>query len=720
MKSFMKKVIFFLFIIPCSLFADEGMWLPYLLKQMNEADMKKNGCKLSAEDIYSVNKSSLKDAIVQFGGGCTGEIISDKGLLLTNHHCGYSQVASHSSVQKDYLTNGFWAMNQSEELTNPGLTATFIIRIEDVTKQILEGIPSGANSSVTDSIMAVNKKRIEKNAVQGTHFESFIRPFYYGNMYILFVTEVFKDVRLVGAPPSFIGKFGGDTDNWAWPRHTGDFSIFRIYAGKDNKPAEYSPENIPYVPRKSLSISLKGVKENDFTMVYGFPGRTQEYLFSDAVKMTMNESDPVKVALREKRLGIMQQFMKADDATRIAFAANYASIANYWKKWMGEMNGLRKSDAVKIKMEYQKKLLTLTEKDPIKQDEFKRLFSEFEKAYTEFSYLGKQIDYYSECLMGIYTLSYAGTFEKIVSQIKSYKSGKGPEPKAELEKTKNEAVKYHKSFNFQMDKALFVSMIEMYATGMAKNERVPFLDSLLTIHKTSEALANSIYGNSAFVNAEKLQNLISNMGDNPVLMEADPMYSLASSILTYYGKNVRPAYLTLDSKILALNKQYMRLMMEVDSKRRFYPDANSTLRLAYGKVKPYKPRDGVQYNWFTTLDGMMEKENPLNDEFIIFPKLKELYQKKEYGKYADVDGKIHISFIASNHTTGGNSGSPVLNANGELIGTNYDRVWEGTMSDIMFNPDICRNIVLDVRYTLFVIDKYAGAGYLLNEMKIVQ
>ncbi|HWY36928.1 MAG TPA: S46 family peptidase, partial [Bacteroidia bacterium] len=425
-------------------FADEGMWLPFLLKQLNESDMKKNGCKLSAKDIYDVNNASLKDAIVQFGGGCTAEIISDKGLLLTNHHCGYSAIATHSTVDKDYLTNGFWAMNQAEELSNAGLTAMIIQRIEDVTIPVNAGVQAGFTDKQIDSVQQKNIKQLTQDVIKGTKNEAFVRPFFYGNQYILFVTLTYKDVRLVGAPPSFIGKFGGDTDNWVWPRHTGDFSVFRIYANKNNEPAEYSADNVPYKPKRSLTISMKGVNEGDFTMVFGFPGRTQEYLFSDAVDIIMNQSDPDRVSLREKRLGIMNRFMKANDTTRIAYAANYASVANYWKKWMGEMQGLKKFDAVNKKIAFEKKFIELLSAEPAEKEKFNKIFNDFHALYAENKVYQKQIDYFSECLLGVNAMVMARTAEKVLTGAKKMSLENGQK---ELIKYSADVEKFFKNYN---------------------------------------------------------------------------------------------------------------------------------------------------------------------------------------------------------------------------------------------------------------------------------
>lgn len=719
--KFAGIVISFSVLLSSIIRADEGMWLPYLLKQMNEADMKKNGLKIPAEEIYSINKSSLKDAVVHFGGGCTAELISDKGLLLTNHHCGYGQIAAHSTVEKDYLTNGFWAMNQGEELACPGLTATIIIRMEDVTSKITEGIKLEMTEREKDSIKLINITKVEKEGRNGTHYESFVRPFFYGNQYILFITETFRDVRMVGAPPSFIGKFGGDTDNWVWPRHTGDFSVFRIYAGKDNKPADYSAENIPYVPKRSFKINIRGVKEGDFTMVYGFPGRTQEYLHSSAIDMIMNDQDPTRVNLREKRLAVMAEFMKADNATRIAYASQYASIANYWKKWKGEMLGLKKSNALQKKQEFEKTFLELVSTDPIKKEQFSKLFDEFQKSYEEFRVLSRQADYLNECIMAMGIFNMAKNFELLLNaQAKAKSTGKQDEYKKELQRNQNYVNNYSRNISIPLDEKLFSVMMDMYKKGVEKNLRVPALDSLINTCGDMAACAKKLYDASLFSKPEILKEILSNPDTKLSAIENDQVLRLYKKIMAYYNANVIPAYSMLDKKITANYRLYMQGLTEVYKNKKFYPDANSTLRITYGKVKGFTPRDGMIYNYYTTLDGMIEKEDPNDEDFIVFPRMKELYAKKDYGQYADKNGKLPISFLASNHTTGGNSGSPVLNAKGELIGTNYDRVWEGTMSDIMYNPDICRNITLDIRFTLFVIDKYAGAGYLLNEMKIIK
>lgn len=699
--------------------ADEGMWLPQLLNAMNIKDMKKNGLKLTAEQIYSVNKSSLKDAIVQFGGGCTAEIVSSQGLILTNHHCGYSSIAYHSTVEKDYLTNGFWAMNKSEEVYTPNLTATIIQRIEDVTAKVMKGITATMTETKKDSITKANIKQLEKDAVAGTHYDSFIRPFFYGNEYYLFVVETFKDVRMVGAPPSDIGKFGGETDNWMWPRHNADFSVFRIYAGKDNKPAEYSKDNVPYTPKNVIPISLKGYKEGDFTMVYGFPGRTQEYLSSFAVDMIMNESDPLKVSLREKRLNIMNADMLQSDAVRIAYASKYASIANYYKKWMGEMNGLKNYNAVTKKQLFEKQFTDAINADPAKKEKYGNMFPQMQKIYAEYRVLNKQVDYYSECLMAIDAFVYARSYTNLITELR--KKQKGVTNTYETTLSEFKKLAFFKGYNKTTDIKICEAMLTEYIKGVPSNNRPYVLDSFIVANNNdAKKITNFLFNNTNFVDKDKAETMLNDFEKYTNLYERDPVYYITSAIVKYYSVSVFPQFQYDEREINELQKLYIQGQQEIFKDKKFYPDANSTLRVAYGKVNHYNPKDGVEYNYFTTLDGIMEKEIPGDEEFNVPPKLKELYTKKDYGQYADKDGKLHVAFTASNHTTGGNSGSPVFNAKGELIGTNFDRNWEGTMSDIMYNPNQCRNITLDVRYTLFVIDKFAGAGYLLNEMKLVK
>lgn len=715
----MKKILVGLMFVSLLAKADEGMWMPQLIEALNFKDMKKNGFKLTAQQLYSINKASMKDAVAIFGGGCTGEMISDKGLILTNHHCGFGSIASLSTVDKDYLKNGYWAKNANDELYCKGLTVTFIKRIDDVTKEVLAVLKPSYSEIQKDSAIKATIAVLEKKASENTHYVSFIRPFYYGNEYYLFVTEVFKDVRLVGTPPENIGKFGGETDNWVWPRHNPDFSMFRIYASKDNKPADYNADNVPYKPAYSFPISLKGYEKGDFTMVYGFPGRTQEYLTSYAVELLINDQDPRRVSLRDKRLAIYEKDMKLNDTIRLMYANRYAGIANAYKKWSGEMLGLTHYDAVSKKKNLEKLFLEQFNSDPVKKEKYNQLFANFKKVYEEYKPLSKQVDYYSECLMGIDALRYINNYPPLFSELKKKQLGK--ENKFEQVLADVKKTLPFKNYNKATDKKLCIAMLAEYAANIEKENRPVYLDSLLVAYNNNvEKLTEFLYNNSSFVDDSKALAMVNDFEKNAALYERDPFYKLAASINSYYQKGVFPQYNYDELQILEMQKEYMQALKETIKTKKFYPDANGTMRIAYGKVDNYKPKDGVTYLHYTTIDGMIEKNNTGNPDYDLMPRLKELYDKKDFGQYVDKEGKLRVSFIASNHTTGGNSGSPVLNGKGELIGTNYDRNWEGTMSDVMYDVNMCRNIVLDVRFTLWIIDKYAGAGYLLSEMKLIK
>ena len=714
----MKKHILIL-IITSSIIAkaDEGIWMPQLIDALNFKDMKKNGFKLSAQQIYSINKASMKDAVAIFGGGCTAEVISNKGLILTNHHCGFSSIAAISSIEKDYLKNGYFAMNEKEEIYCKGLNVTFIKSIEDVTTKVNKNIKSNFSEKQKDSTIQINCKLLEEKAESGNQYEAFIRPFFYGNEYYLFITEVFKDIRLVGAPPESIGKFGGETDNWVWPRHNADFSMFRIYSNKDNKPAEYSADNLPYKPLYSFPISLKGAENGDFTMVYGFPGKTQEYLTSYAVDLLMNQQDPIRVKLRETRLNIMEVDMKKNDTIRLMYTNRYAGVANGYKKWTGEMIGLKKSDASNKKKAFESKFLNLILNDPNKKEKYTNLLKQFEKIYSDYAPLSKQYDYFSECLWGIDGFRMANSFTNVFNELKKKQAGKENKFNSLLNDIK--PILPFKNFNKETDKKLCVALLNIFIKDIEPTLRPLYLDSLINVYKGNiTELCDFLYNNSSFVDNSKAALMFQDFEKKSILYEHDPIYLLASSIFQHYQKTIIPQINYYDRQINELQKEYMQGLKETIKDKTFYPDANGTLRVAYGKVSDYEGKDGVKFLHYTTIDGLIEKNKTGKEDFYVKERLIELYNKKDFGQYADKSGKLRTAFIGSNHTTGGNSGSPVLNAKGELIGTNFDRNWEGTMSDIMYNKDFCRNISLDIRFTLWVLDKYAGAGYLLNEMKL--
>ena len=714
----MKKHILIL-IITSSIIAkaDEGIWMPQLIDALNFKDMKKNGFKLSAQQIYSINKASMKDAVAIFGGGCTAEVISNKGLILTNHHCGFSSIAAISSIEKDYLKNGYFAMNEKEEIYCKGLNVTFIKGIEDVTIKVNKNIKSNFSEKQKDSTIQINCKLLEEKAESGNHYEAFIRPFFYGNEYYLFITEVFKDIRLVGTPPESIGKFGGETDNWVWPRHNADFSMFRIYSNKDNKPAEYSADNLPYKPLYSFPISLKGAENGDFTMVYGFPGKTQEYLTSYAVDLLMNQQDPIRVKLRETRLNIMEVDMKKNDTIRLMYTNRYAGVANGYKKWTGEMIGLKKSDASNKKKAFESKFLNLILNDPNKKEKYTNLLKQFEKIYSDYAPLSKQYDYFSECLWGIDGFRMANSFTNVFNELKKKQAGKENKFNSLLNDIK--PILPFKNFNKETDKKLCIALLNIFIKDIEPTLRPLYLDSLINVYKGNiTELCDFLYNNSSFVDNSKAALMFQDFEKKSILYEHDPIYLLASSIFQHYQKTIIPQINYYDRQINELQKEYMQGLKETIKDKIFYPDANGTLRVAYGKVSDYEGKDGVKFLHYTTIDGLIEKNKTGKEDFYVKERLIELYNKKDFGQYADKSGKLRTAFIGSNHTTGGNSGSPVLNAKGELIGTNFDRNWEGTMSDIMYNKDFCRNISLDIRFTLWVLDKYAGAGYLLNEMKL--
>ncbi len=706
------RLLLILFVLPT--FAQQGgMWIPSLLKGMNETEMKNLGMKITAEDIYSVNKSSLKDAVPHFDGGCTAEVISPKGLILTNHHCGYDNIQSHSTVEHDYLTNGFWAYKMDEELPNKDLFVTFIVRIEDITSKVIENTTSLTSESERQKKIQENISNLSKTLPKEAWQENSIKTFYDGNQYVLFVTETFRDVRLVGAPPSSIGKFGSDTDNWVWPRHTGDFSLFRIYADKNNRPAEYSKDNIPYTPKHFFPISIKGIEENDFTMVMGYPGRTQEYLPSFAVEQIMNELNPAKIEIRDAALKVQDGFMRKNNAIKIQYASKYAGVANYWKKWIGETKGLKKSNAVGIKQKFEAQL---TEKinQAGKQAEYGNLLNEFKTNYENIKEYALARDYFTEVVQRNTEIL---SFGFRLYQLEQLYNNKGEQA---FNDKKNNAIStfegLYKDFNAQVDEKVFEQLINLYATKSPKQ----FLPSSLNNINAAE-LAADVFKNSKLTSYSGLKELLA--GDAKTILERlnqDKGYVLVKSIAAAYDKNVAPKFNEINLKNIALQRTYMKAIMELSPKSaRIFPDANSTLRVTYGKVKGYKPTDAVYYAPFTTLDGVMEKYVPGDYEFDVPKKLIDLHQTKDYGPYADKNGKMPVAFIATNHTTGGNSGSPALDAKGNLIGCNFDRVWEGTMSDIYYSPEICRNIMVDARYILFIIDKYAGAKNLINEMKII-
>ena len=688
-----------------------GMWIPSLLDGMNETEMKNLGMKMSASDIYDVNKSSLKDAVPHFNGGCTSEVISSQGLLLTNHHCGFGEIQSHSTVEHNYLQDGFWAMKMEDELPNNDLDVTFIIKIEDVTTQILSGVEILSTEAAKQKKIQENMASLNNTYPKDKFQEVKIRTFYEGNQYMLFLTETFKDVRLVGAPPSSIGKFGSDTDNWVWPRHTGDFSLFRIYADKNNRPAEYSKDNVPYTPKHFFPISLDGVSEDDFTLVFGYPGRTTEYLPAVAVEQIVKQSNPAKIEIRDRALKVTDAFMRKDKAIKIQYASKYASIANYWKKWIGETQGLTKSNAVQVKKD-QETAFQQKVKKAGKQAEYGNLLADFDKNYAEILPYSLSRDYFIEVVLRNTELLGLG-FK--LYQLEQVHTMRGDQAFTDRKNNLRDGLgEFYKDFNAQVDEKVFEQLIDLYLNKSPQQ----FIPESLK-NSNIPQLTASVYGTSKMTTYAGVKDLLT--GDTATILKNlnnDKGFQLVKTMAEAFFKNVSPQYDAINTEISALQRTYMKAQLELNKDARIFPDANSTLRVTYGKVKGYAPRDAVAYEPVTYLDGVMEKYIPGDYEFDVSDKLIDLYNRKDYGPYAE-NGKIPVNFIGTNHTTGGNSGSPAIDAHGNLIGLNFDRVWEGTMSDIYYDPAICRNIMVDMRYVLFIIDKYAGAKNLINEMKLV-
>lgn len=689
-----------------------GMWIP---TELNEKEMKAMGMKISAKQIFDPAKPSIKDAVVQFDGGCTAEIISPKGLLLTNHHCGYDNIQSHSTVENDLLADGFWAKNMGEELPNPGVTVDFVLDIKDVTGQIL-GNTTNLDAKQAEQVIKNNIDVVSKSFKTEPHQKVVIRPMYYGNKYYAYIIETFKDIRMVGAPPSSIGKFGSDTDNWVFPRHTGDFAMFRIYADKNNKPAEYSKDNVPYKPKHFLPVSIKDKKEGDFTFVFGFPGRTTEYLPSIAVEKIRTEIDPAMIDVRDVALKTLDEKMRTDQATKIKYASKFASVANYWKKWKGEVEGLTKSDAVGKKQRYEQSLMA-------KNPQVKTTLDEFNRLYTEQAPYALSRAYYSEVIRNAETLSLANNYFSFANAVEG-----GKMDAKTLENFKNRLAEIYKNYDPELDAKVTAKVLALYANRV-KPEFLPagfdqYKDVNRNLQTIEELSKNSVItGRGTLNGATAYSGLDKVFADPNALVQNlknDPLMKLFTSMReTYLGKT-DGKYAEYQKQIDVLQKIYMAQQMETDKDRTFYPDANSTLRVTYGEVKGSNPKDALYYGYQTHLAGVMEKYIPGDYEFDVPKKLIDLYNKKDYGIYKNSTGDVPVNFTATNHTTGGNSGSPALDANGNLIGLNFDRQWEGTMSDINFDPRFSRNIMVDTKYILFIVDKYADAKWLLNEMKIVK
>ncbi|MEW5845948.1 MAG: S46 family peptidase [Bacteroidota bacterium] len=714
-KRLTTLILGFLLLVSSAVKADEGMWLLPLLQKYNIQAMQQKGFKLTADDIYSLNQASIKDAVIIFGRGCTGEVVSDQGLVLTNHHCGYGAIQQHSTPEHDYLEDGFWAKSFEEEIPTPGLTATFLIRIEDVTEQVNAALKPEMSEADRDKAAMEMGRKIAKQATEGTHYTASVRSFFGGNQFFLLVYEVFNDVRLVGAPPSSIGKFGHDTDNWMWPRHTGDFSVFRIYAGKDNKPAEYSRENVPYKPKHFLPISLKGINNGDYTMIMGYPGSTQRYMTAVEVQERMNILNANRIYVRGIKQEIWLKDMQADKAVNIKYASKYAGSSNYWKNSIGMNKALKRLKVYDFKKQQEEEFTKWVLASPERQQKYGDALNLINEGVTGRKEYLHANQYINEALFsGAEIVGFASMTRSLADALKSNKT----EDISKITKSlKARAENFYKNYNTPTDQKTSKAMFRIFMENVPVNYQPDIFTTIRTKFKGDvDKFIDQMFAKTMFTDPAKFNAFI----DKPNLkaLEKDPVYIVATSI-SNKAEEISKLMAPFNEKLQRGQRLYIAGILEMNEGKAMYPDANFTMRLTYGEVKDYFPMDAVHYDYQTTLDGVMEKEDPDNWEFVVPEKLKELYKSKDYGRYGK-DGKMPVAFISTNDITGGNSGSPVMNGNGELIGIAFDGNWEAMSGDIVFENKLQRTISVDIRYVLFVIDKYAGATRLIDEMKIIE
>ena len=719
MKNLILSILI-LFISIQNVMADEGMWMPNLIKIINENDMQEMGLKLSADDIYNINNSSLKDAVVALnGGGCTAEMISSEGLMLTNHHCVDDIIQGHSSIENNYYENGFWAMSKSEELKNESLSATFLVSIEDVTNRFIDSLDISLSESERGKLISKISKQIVKEKTDSTTLSARVRSFYGGNEFYLITYVTYRDVRLVGAPPASIGKFGGDTDNWMWPRHTGDFSLLRVYMAPDGSPAEYSVDNIPYVPKHHLPIQLDGVENEDYTMIMGYPGRTNRFLTSYGVKEALEITYPEIIKIRTKKLEIMKKGMDSDKKTKLQYTAKYSRISNYWKYYIGQSKGLKRMRVYSKKLAIENSFENwVNNGDSVRAKKYSGVLTELEKAYEKNKKIAFNRTYLTEAIFqGPEILSFSYTMKNRINALP-----KDKEKRTEgLRKLKKLAKEFYKDYNPAIDQELLSAMLEMYYYNVPKSQHAPIfkkIENQLFGFKNLDFVffAKNLFKRSYFSNEEKCINFLKN--PSKYLAEKDPAYLVFSSIYDKYLSELYPGRKEVRDLMRRGNRLFIAGVREMDTLRNFYPDANSTMRVTYGKVRDYQAQEAVFYDYYTTLAGVIDKEDSTNNEFVVPDRLKELESTKDYGRYADQDSVLRVNFISNNDITGGNSGSPVINAWGEIVGTAFDGNWEAMSGDIAFEKDIQRTISVDIRYIMFIIDKYANAGYLIDEMTI--
>ncbi|MBO6515475.1 MAG: S46 family peptidase [Bacteroidia bacterium] len=694
--------------------ADEGMWLPHLIQGQTYDEMVRLGIKLTPEQIYDVNNSSLKDAIVRLGGGfCTGEMISAEGLMLTNHHCGFSAIQSLSSVDHDYLQDGFWAMKRSDELA-AGFSVSFLVKIVDVTDKVTEGLTESMSAqSRSEKIRGRYKDITKEYDDKDAYISSTVKSFYEGNKYYVFVYQTYPDVRLVGAPPQSLGKYGGDTDNWMWPRHTCDFSMFRIYAGKDNKPAEYSTDNVPYKPKHHLPVSMKGVEKDDYAMIFGYPGSTDRYLTSYGVKFATDVDQPSRVKVRRAKLDIYEKYMTQDQATRIAYAAKHAQVSNYWKYFIGQTKGLKRLNVYGKKKSEETAFNTWATADADRKKLYGDVINLYEKGFqTKHKYQLSQT-YINEAIFGIESIAYAAGFRGLAY------SESDEDIAAAAAALAMEAPGHFKDFRRAIDEEVCAEMLMHFYQDIPVDQQPADFVKMVTKSKGDfKKIAAKLFKKSIMADQEKVMAFLAK--PNVKKLEKDPIYNMMNTFLVNYLVNVRPAMAEANESLNKAKRLYVKGLMEMNPDHRYASDANSTMRVTYGKVLDYFPADAVHYSHFTTMDGVMEKYVPGDLEFDLPKRFIDLAEKREYGKYADKDGELHICFLSNNDITGGNSGSPVINGEGHLIGTAFDGNWEAMSGDIAFEDQLQRTISVDIRYTLWVIDVFAKAGHLVDEMTIIK
>lgn len=718
MKQLITRLLLTLFLAtPFLSHADEGMWLPMFVSRLNYTDMQKMGLKLTPEEIYSINNSSLKDAIVMLSGGsCTSELISSEGLLLTNHHCAYGAIQGNSSPEHDYLTDGFWAMSKDQELQAEGMTASLLVRMEDVTEKVLNELTEDMSESERDKVIAQVSDSLVNEAEEGTEYNATVKSFFEGNEFYLFVYITYEDVRLVGAPPSSIGKYGGDTDNWMWPRHTGDFSLLRIYTAPDGSPAGFAEENVPFKPQHHLPVSLEGVKANDFAMIMGYPGSTDRYLTSTGVRMAVELDQPARIQIRGKKLDIYKKYMNQSDDIRIKYASKYARVSNYWKYFIGQTTQVKKNRVIEKKEKIENDFQMWADKGS--NENYKMALKWINEGYEGIEPYQLSSTYLGEALFGSEIMLFAYR----LSGLQGALSAEEPDPEkieGQVQNARGMGAKHFKDYEEVIDREVTAAMFEMYHSAIPQEQQPDYFIDLVKKNKGDfSKMVDKIFEKSFLSNETSFNQFLDDPSAKAI--QKDPAMTLAMSFLMKFRGEIRAAMEESYSKMDKGNRYFVAGLREFQPNKSFYPNANSTMRLTYGQVLPYAPYDAVSYNFFTTIDGVMEKEDPDNPEFIVPEKLKKLYAEKDYGQYSDKNGILHVCFLSNNDITGGNSGSPVINGKGHLIGLAFDGNWEAMSGDIFFENKVQRTISVDIRYVLFIIDKYAGATNIIDELTLIR